>query len=65
MPLLGSTFDLAYGFVIAAKGKKGAKKRKGFDAELVDTSRKTVKKFRYGYVARGTTWRGLCDRNLR
>ncbi|XP_049269268.1 probable ATP-dependent RNA helicase DDX27 isoform X2 [Rhipicephalus sanguineus] len=30
------------------KGKKGAKKRKGFDAELVDTSRKAVKKFRYG-----------------
>ncbi|KAL1420119.1 hypothetical protein MTO96_024577 [Rhipicephalus appendiculatus] len=32
----------------APKGKKGAKKRKGFDAELVDTSRKAVKKFRYG-----------------
>ncbi|KAL3246312.1 hypothetical protein MRX96_057737 [Rhipicephalus microplus] len=30
------------------KGKKSAKKRKGFDAELVDTSRKAVKKFRYG-----------------
>lgn len=30
------------------KGKKSAKKRKSFDAELVDTSRKAVKKFRYG-----------------
>ncbi|KAH9371211.1 hypothetical protein HPB48_010890 [Haemaphysalis longicornis] len=30
------------------KGKKGPKKRKGFDAELVDTSQKAVKKFRYG-----------------
>lgn len=30
------------------KGKKGAKKRKSFDAELVDTSQKAVKKFRYG-----------------
>lgn len=31
-----------------SKGKKGAKKRKSFDAELVDTSQKAVKKFRYG-----------------
>ncbi|XP_065282218.1 probable ATP-dependent RNA helicase DDX27 [Dermacentor albipictus] len=45
------------------KGKKGAKKRKGFDAELVDTSRKTVKKFRYGPSYQEKVQMGLVKKN--
>ncbi|XP_049517563.1 LOW QUALITY PROTEIN: probable ATP-dependent RNA helicase DDX27 [Dermacentor silvarum] len=45
------------------KGKKGAQKRKGFDAELVDTSRKAVKKFRYGPSYTEKVQMGLVKKN--
>lgn len=45
------------------KGKKGPKKRKGFDAELVDTSQKAVKKFRYGPTYQEKVQMGLVKKS--
>ncbi|KAK8787869.1 hypothetical protein V5799_022358 [Amblyomma americanum] len=49
--------------MILPKGKKGGKKRKSFDAELVDTSQKAVKKFRYGPTYKEKVEMGLVKKS--
>uniref|UniRef100_A0A023FMV5 RNA helicase n=1 Tax=Amblyomma cajennense TaxID=34607 RepID=A0A023FMV5_AMBCJ len=49
----------------APKGKKGGKKRKSFDAELVDTSQKAVKKFRYGPTYKEKSGDGVWSRRAK
>ncbi|XP_077515558.1 dead-box helicase Rs1 isoform X1 [Amblyomma americanum] len=49
--------------MILPKGKKGGKKRKSFDAELVDTSQKAIKKFRYGPTYKEKVEMGLVKKS--
>ncbi|XP_002413210.3 probable ATP-dependent RNA helicase DDX27 [Ixodes scapularis] len=48
---------------LPSKGKKGANKRKSFDAELADTSQKAIKKLRYGPSYKEKVQMGLAKKS--